>query len=130
MRGLFAYTVCFKFNVKKNMSKAWETNEMKDLLTIKNLLHDHRVKEAYCELLNETLETVQVIFNYKSLADVAFEMRNACICKGLYDEFALVLSDMFDRGLVISPGSPIYKVEASSPEHWIIAVVLAWEASK
>ncbi len=65
---------------------------------------------------------------YKSLADVAFEMRDACTDKGQGDHvtWAKHLYTVMNPPI----GVPFFVEAAAEPKHWIIAAVMAWEASE
>ena len=102
---------------------------MKELLACKDLRLNDRVIAAYWGLLGGTKSVLCFAGEESamyppipgSLADVAFEMRNACVKMYWFTRLQLEVGEYHDGEEAI---------KYSTPEHWIIAATLAWEAKE
>jgi hypothetical protein len=87
--------------------------------TGEELLRDERVVTAYWRLKPYPAE-LREIPPHLSVADVAFEMRDAC--------FKLDFIGWEPRLEDVVGTSITHAYRTSKPEHWVIAAVLAWES--
>ena len=92
---------------------------MKELLECEDLLKNKRVIAAFKALCPDKWSDAWGQITY-SLADVAFEMRDACMGQSLSDEWFKQCCQVPGRW------RPAFTV----PETWIVAATLAWEATE
>ena len=87
---------------------------MKELLECKDLLHNERVIKAYCELMINEYSQPRIALAHNTVYQVAFEMRDACVARGMYVTWKQMLE--------------IEKPDClHTAEDWIQAAVLCYE---
>lgn len=102
---------------------------MKELLECKDLRDSERVIEAYWGLKDYPTVTREIP-PHLSLADIAFEMRDALCPEDERWEWERILGNTAAPKLLSLGESNSYALRHGTAEHWIIAAVLAWEAAK
>ena len=112
---------------------------MQNLLNSDDLLAEPRVKAA-AEAMGIQLHLYEIIRKscgcgkhndlvMKSLADVAFEMRDAMVTEDLMWHWNLNINDLCSDVVEIDDRH-MHSLRYATPKHWIIAAVLAFEVKQ